>query len=552
MTMNDVEFAFSVSERIGRLYRDGKRFGTETPILTLSSLRGLASAFCDLLDRDLEGQSTDMKIRSLHARGLLTPVARSHLRTLQHNGNRACHPESYDFETHDFPTMAQETLVAARGLIEQFFHLSHQDVPRYEVAVLESGGLRDMCYSAMIEADPEAMHLAGVYFKEKADQLAGNEWFQKEDGYGMASRAHIEQAMFWFKQGANERHPDCMYQYGLYLANHRGDNQERRAEGERLIAHATVMDHADAQVYVARGHFNGSGIFDQDHAYARELYELAAQHDHPEALSQLGIIHAKGIGCDIDATAAAQYIQRAAEAGYPAAQYNLFVLYQTGAGVERNTETAIKWLTDAANQAYPDALFQLGLMTQQGHIQGQGIPQALALYQRCLAFPDFRSRSAMVAAELTLATDNSVTGWVNAAQYLLTVYQAIGREDDCHNLKAACLAHSAEVLRKLRGHISLYGSDSRLLLSDVLVCLQFDRNGVPNARDLSEVGYLLERAAFQDPAAIDALFTQAGIARPTSVVPRPQQPAVLGETRPGRNDPCHCGSGLKHKKCCGR
>lgn len=26
--------------------------------------------------------------------------------------------------------------------------------------------------------------------------------------------------------------------------------------------------------------------------------------------------------------------------------------------------------------------------------------------------------------------------------------------------------------------------------------------------------------------------------------------AAVPETRPGRNEPCHCGSGLKYKKCC--
>jgi SWIM/SEC-C metal-binding protein len=25
----------------------------------------------------------------------------------------------------------------------------------------------------------------------------------------------------------------------------------------------------------------------------------------------------------------------------------------------------------------------------------------------------------------------------------------------------------------------------------------------------------------------------------------------IAEKKPGRNDPCHCGSGKKYKKCCG-
>ena len=30
------------------------------------------------------------------------------------------------------------------------------------------------------------------------------------------------------------------------------------------------------------------------------------------------------------------------------------------------------------------------------------------------------------------------------------------------------------------------------------------------------------------------------------------QQTVRAEAKPGRNDPCSCGSGLKYKRCCGR
>lgn len=40
-------------------------------------------------------------------------------------------------------------------------------------------------------------------------------------------------------------------------------------------------------------------------------------------------------------------------------------------------------------------------------------------------------------------------------------------------------------------------------------------------------------------------------APPSSVLP-PVSPIVSSESKPGRNDPCPCGSGKKYKKCCGR
>ena len=50
--MDDIQFAFSVSDKLGKLYRDAKTFSDQAPELTLTHLRGLAYAVCDMLDRD--------------------------------------------------------------------------------------------------------------------------------------------------------------------------------------------------------------------------------------------------------------------------------------------------------------------------------------------------------------------------------------------------------------------------------------------------------------------------------------------------------------------
>ena len=42
--------------------------------------------------------------------------------------------------------------------------------------------------------------------------------------------------------------------------------------------------------------------------------------------------------------------------------------------------------------------------------------------------------------------------------------------------------------------------------------------------------------------------TKAGTAGDETVKKQP----VRKQKKPGRNDPCPCGSGLKYKKCCGR
>ena len=53
--------------------------------------------------------------------------------------------------------------------------------------------------------------------------------------------------------------------------------------------------------------------------------------------------------------------------------------------------------------------------------------------------------------------------------------------------------------------------------------------------------------ALQDDAPADLI---AGVQRLYAI--RPEAPATVAvAAKPGRNDPCHCGSGVKFKRCCG-
>jgi preprotein translocase subunit SecA len=63
------------------------------------------------------------------------------------------------------------------------------------------------------------------------------------------------------------------------------------------------------------------------------------------------------------------------------------------------------------------------------------------------------------------------------------------------------------------------------------------------------------RAVHRVAAAYDAQSQGKGSTEATSGAlkePRPSRPVVRQDTKVGRNDPCPCGSGKKHKKCCGK
>lgn len=556
--MDDIKLAMGAGPEIGRLYKEGKAFSEETPVLALSFLRGLAVAYCNSLDRDLEGGTLSEKIESLQRQGILKPQMRKPLRVLQLNGNKGAHPESYDFVKLDFPALAAEALQAARELIEQFYWLKDGIVPTYVIAPVQSGALKDMCVRAMLERDIEAMYLAGSFFFERAEREPKVGEVLAADGYPQSNRWDIEQAMFWFKHAAEAEHPSAGYQYGYYLTQHYDVDEDRLSEGERYIDRAAQKKHPDALVYVGNASLKGSGIFGKDEEYAREVFKEAAQLGHPMAWAQLGAMHGLGVGGTEDKIAAALYTLQAARAGIPSAQFNLFAMYVTGDGLPKDEAEGIKNLQEAASQGHPSAIYNLATYIERGKIPGREVNEAEAEYERAMQFPEFRARSALYAAMSIESRTDEMSDLIRAARYLQTCY-SLSIEEDPHNLRAECLETCRKVVGRMRAHLNVHGPDSSLQAEDIFTPAFFDNDCIPVV-DWDERLRYLWGAIVQssDPSTVAA--NTAFLIREACLNPRPPKPAVAAEPRAPilklvskerRNDPCLCGSGIKFKKCHG-
>lgn len=558
--MNDIELALNASEEIGRLYKAGKSFSVDTPVHALSYLRGLASAFCDVLDRDLVSNRLSEKISSLDDRGLLKRSVKRNLRALQLIGNKAAHPERFDFVELNFEKLAEDALVAARALIEQIFIARHESVPDYAVAAVESSAIREMCARAMLDADIHAINQAGEYFKERAAR-------HKHEGplsayrYPIAAVSDIEQAMFWYKRGASELHPNCMFRYGSYLAGQVNEDLDEVKKGQTYILGAAQADHAEALFYVAEKYLNGQGIFKQDRSVARELYQRAAEQRHPGALSQLGAIYAQGLGCEIDDSKAAEYTILAAEAGFPQAQYNLFVLFYNGIGVTKDESVAIKWLLKAKMQNYPNAIYFYAWCMRNGKIPGCSSSETLEEFKRAIGFKEVRSRAALNAAEMTEEQDSSIRALVTAVDHLRVCFSEISKDGDPHALGDRFLSSCKKIVGRLREQINLMGQDRSLQGNDVLVSTLFDAECIPfqdqNTR-LSQIREMLKRYQLAPSVTIiNALRREACLTvRSKAMYPQLQLPTAPQRPikRPASQKPnelCKCGSGLKYKKCHG-
>lgn len=563
--MDDNQLAYGASAEIGRLYRDAKAFSIDTPALALVSLRGLAVTFCDCLDRGLTGLMLADKITRLDQQGMLKPKVKQQLRLLQSNGNKAAHPENYDFIELNLPALAGEALTAARNLIEHLYTARHQDVPEYEVAEIESGALKEMCVRAMLDQDVDAMNQAGKFFKERADQHSKIEVPLHSDGYPLEAKEDIDHAMFWFRRGANKRHPNCLYEYGHYLTKHLFNDQEQEQaqinEGERYIAQATLADHADALVYVAQRTISGMGIFVQDEAHAFELYSRAAKLGHPAALSGLGLMYLQGVGCETSSIKAAQLTLQAAQAGFPQAQYNLAVLFMNGTGVLKSETDFIHWLEEAAAQDYPDAVYSLACLIRDGRMPNRPTSDAEAEFERAMNFGEFRASAALSMAEMIYERTSQRPDLLRAALNLQECFELLSADGDLTDLRDECLLACKKVVGRLREQINLNGPDGSLNGSDIFTLTLFDRRYIPvvdrRARQMAVSKQLLDLGSVSMEQGVTYLLREA------CLNPRPirqislecQRKTVLRSASKtpqlGRNEPCHCGSGKKFKKCHG-
>lgn len=502
--MNDIEFAHSVSPDLGALYEQAKELAFTTPAHSLTFLRSFAVVFCETLNpNSKEEPNLNRKISTVLTGGLVSEKVLSRLRTLQNSGNKASHPEEYDWTILNFPAMVEEALPAARYLLEHLYWLSQgtAKLPEYTVTKPTLHNQRELSFRAIFEEDSDARYTLGVHFKEKANHLKVSEYiFRTDDGYGDTSRPAIDQAIHWFKLAAENSHIEAMYEYGTYLARLQGDAfEDKRLIGEHYVWQASCANHAEALVVLGDYYFWGSVRYEQDLEYARELYQQAAHQSHPRALAQLGRMHERGLGGLVDFHAAFQCSLQSAEAGFPQAQFHLYTLYLKRHVFAGDSPVTINWLIKAAEQKHPEAMLELAGLIIKKRIAGQTDIDAQVLYEQCIVTKHTRIK----------------------AQYALANLLALHTEDlDALN-RALTYAHNCkdEILNRLQ-HRDLLPGCERIIL------------------------YIWKE--------INAHFTRTFPHFSTSAAVLPtikHQPAYIGSPV-GRNELCPCGSEKKYKHCC--
>lgn len=118
--------------------------------------------------------------------------------------------------------------------------------------------------------------------------------------------------------------------------------------------HAAELDHAEARTKVGIMYRDGYGV-EQNYPKAYEWFFKNAVEGAPGSQVELGDMFYSGHGVEKNHYTAKDWYQKAADQGHARGQYMLGYLYYAGEGVDRSLNNARDWIDKAAQQGYEAA-----------------------------------------------------------------------------------------------------------------------------------------------------------------------------------------------------
>ncbi|MDM1296854.1 sel1 repeat family protein [Sphingobacterium sp. N143] len=223
----------------------------------------------------------------------------------------------------------------------------------------------------------QALYQLGRYIKygihgEQPDPAAALPYFEEAASYnnaaaltemGLARETQNEpdykQAFAYFSQAAELGYPYAYYLKGVYLQNDYHQSGSPQPQ-EAFIAFETGagMYDLNSTYELARCYRSGSGTeINLDKMI--EYYRQAADRNHVQALTDMGLCYEYGYGLSRDPVKAEEYIKKAVDLGFPYAQYVLGRYYLNGL-VQQDTAAGLALLEQAAERHVGEALLLLG------------------------------------------------------------------------------------------------------------------------------------------------------------------------------------------------
>jgi len=363
----DSEFIQRFSASLLDDYLNAKNYVQDVPTQSLLHIRSFTHRLTELLgqSKDVSFTSPNLydRIELLNQKRLIDVKTTRALHRLRGDGNRGAHPEKYHLTQEQLLALAQKAIKDVLALVEHLYpKVVGSEAPAYRFQASDAITIKDLCYRAVMEDDPEAQYLVGISFKTRALMLKEQEIALVDQYYGteddnsvvkeVAQKASdtFAKAAYWFALAA-PTHMQALYEHGVSLI-HGYQGQVDAIKGEAAIAKAAEAGVVNAMALLGYFYLVGSESFKPDLAQAKHFLQLAAEGEQTEAMANLGVLYYQ----TKDLPQAYHFISKAAQAGYPHAQYHLALMLANGDGCQRDPIVSEYWMAEAAEQGQLDAM----------------------------------------------------------------------------------------------------------------------------------------------------------------------------------------------------
>jgi TPR repeat protein len=146
----------------------------------------------------------------------------------------------------------------------------------------------------------------------------------------------------------------------LALAYHSGGLLKKDdVEALRLLKKAADRNYMAAEEALGIFYESGIGIGQPSPSEAMQWFQKARQQGSLDAITNIALMYADGIGVPKDPAQAITWFRQAADGGEGAAAYNLALMYAHGEGTARDYKESVRWLAAASEKNIVPAIMDL-------------------------------------------------------------------------------------------------------------------------------------------------------------------------------------------------
>ena len=385
--VDDITFVNDIDPEVGKLYREAKvTLSRDVPQHTLTLSRSVSHMICKKIAKhngiELPNDSLSENISILANHNIINPSMKDAFHELRLLGNKGAHPEEYKQSHKEFVEEAEQALGLCCELISDYkLQFFGGIIPKYQYQKVDSDSkdkeLKNLSYKASILGEEKSLFEMGMYLKKKYDELY-------ESGEDTTSAMQLgfarEQFMSCLNLSALQHYPPALYEGGrIKLLQVTGDYKEKRAEGLSDIHYASELGHIEA-IYLI-GCLQYAGVtdldFPQDKETAISNLKIAADHDHPEALTILSDYYID----KKDYKKARAMLLTAVEAGYPMAKVRLAEVYLRNQLLCNDRDEVEEWLRSIDGSIVPEAQFTLAKWLLKYKLSPENMDFALSTFE---------------------------------------------------------------------------------------------------------------------------------------------------------------------------